>query len=115
MTDAEAAFDSLSLLRGVRILYSRAGESVDLVAIPGRTEFEEAGAIDGAVTFTSRDYLVKRSDLLLAGLSVKPAKLDTITEGDTTYEVRAPGTARVYRPHSPDQSVLRIHAFEKAT
>jgi len=101
------------------VTYLRDGDSVDVAATIGRTEFEQADEFGVIHKFESRDYLVLTADLVLAGMQTLPKAGDRIreTDGTTTfvYEVMAPGNEPPFRYSDPYRRTLRIHTKHVAT
>jgi len=66
----------------------------------------------------SRDYLVRASDLILAGAVTLPKPGDLILESDGiatyTYEVMAPGDEPPWRYSDMNRATLRIHTKQVA-
>ena len=101
------------------VSYVRGSSTVEVQATIGRTIFEQADEF-GIVTKTeSRDYLIRRADLVLDGQSTLPKRGDQIreTDGETTfvYEVLSPGDESVFRYSDPYRKALRIHTKHIAT
>ncbi|MEQ8785127.1 MAG: hypothetical protein RIC55_02475 [Pirellulaceae bacterium] len=95
------------------VRYVRGADEVLLCATIGKTEFE---VDDGAGTierFQSRDFLLRASDLVLAGSQTLPQAGDLIheTQGAQTfvYEVMSPGEAPPWRYSDPFRNLLRVH------
>lgn len=101
------------------VTYQRDGDSVELPATIGRTEFEQADEFGAIHKFESRDYLVLSTDLVLGGVQTLPKAGDKIRESDGAktfvYEVMAPGNEPPYRYSDPYRRTLRIHAKHVAT
>ena len=97
------------------ITYRRGGASVDLVAMVGRWEYEEAAFDGGIVRMECRDYLIAASDLILADAVTLPASGDVIEEvaGGVrySYEVMAISGEGPYR-YENNRATLRIHVKE---
>ncbi len=101
------------------VSYARGASTVEVQATIGRTVFEQADEY-GIVTKTeSRDYLIRRADLVLDGQATLPKRGDQIreTDGETTfvYEVLSPGDEPVFRYSDPYRKALRIHTKHIAT
>ncbi len=101
------------------VTYQRGGDSVDLLATIGRTEFEQADDFGVIHKIESRDYLVLTTDLVLAGAQTLPRAGDRIRETDGAktfvYEVMAPGNEPPFRYSDPYRRTLRIHTKHVAT
>ncbi|GJQ27807.1 MAG: hypothetical protein HBSAPP02_28390 [Phycisphaerae bacterium] len=101
------------------VTYQRGGDSVDVAATIGRTEFEQADDFGVIHKFESRDYLVLTTDLVLAGVQALPKAGDRIRETDGAktfvYEVMAPGNEPPFRYSDPYRRTLRIHTKHVAT
>ncbi len=95
------------------VTYLRGGDSVDLPATIGRTEFEQADEYGVVHRTQSRDFLVLAADLVLGGAPTLPQAGDRIREsvGDQTflYEVMAPAGEPPWRYSDPYRKALRIH------
>lgn len=101
------------------VVYQRGGDSVELAATIGRSEFEQADEYGSVHRIESRDYLVRAADLVLAGSQTLPQGGDRIREtaGEQVfvYEVMAPGTEPPFRHSDPYRQTLRIHTKHVAT
>jgi hypothetical protein len=97
------------------VVYERGADSVELRATVGRTVFEQVDEAAGGIIhkIESRDFLLLRSDLVLAGAPTLPKAGDRIrdSDGDGTqiYEVMAPGNEPPFRYSDPYRKTLRIH------
>ena len=98
--------------------YHRAGDAAALSATIGRTVFEQEDQAGGITRIESRDYLVRASDLILAGAVTLPKPGDLILESDGiatyTYEVMAPGDEPRWRYSDMNRATLRIHTKQVA-
>lgn len=101
------------------VTYERAGNTVDVQATIGRTEFEQADEFGVIHKIESRDYLVLTADLVLEGVQTLPKAGDHVRETDGSvifvYEVMAPGDEPPFRYSDPYRRALRIHAKHVAT
>ncbi len=101
------------------VTYQRGGDSVDVAATIGRTEFEQADDFGVIHKIESRDYLVLTTDLVLAGVQTLPKAGDRVRETDGAktfiYEVMAPGNEPPFRYSDPYRRTLRIHTKHVAT
>ena len=91
------------------VTYRRGELEVSLAATVGRSEFEierETGVI---VSFESRDYIFRVSDLVLGGETVEPLAGDCIVEAGRIYEVMAPGDRPAWRWSDPFHTAFRVH------
>jgi hypothetical protein len=95
------------------VTYLRAGETVDVAATIGRTEFEQADEYGVIHRTQSRDYLIAAAALVLGGKQDLPRPGDRIreTDGDQIfiYEVMAPGGEPPWRYSDVYRRTLRIH------
>ncbi|HYD00775.1 MAG TPA: hypothetical protein VEB22_06060 [Phycisphaerales bacterium] len=98
------------------VVYRRGGDSKELLATVGRTEFEQADSAGLIHRVESRDFLVRAEDLDFGAGPVLPRSGDKVreTEGGRTfvYEVNAPGGAGgqpPFRYSDPYRRTLRIH------
>lgn len=101
------------------VTYQRGADSVEVAATLGRTVFEQADDSGFIRKVESRDFLVRRTDLVLAGTETLPKAGDRIRETDgaltQVYEVMAPGGEPPFRFSDPYRKVLRIHTKHVAT
>lgn len=101
------------------VTYQRGAGSVDLAATVGRTVFEQADESGFIRRVESRDFLVRRTDLVLDGSQTLPKAGDRVREPDgpqtQVYEVMAPGGEPPFRFSDPYRKVLRIHTKHVAT
>ena len=101
------------------VAYQRGADSVDLAATIGRTVFEQADESGFIRKVESRDFLVRRADLVLGGAETLPKAGDRVREADggltQIYEVMAPGGEPPSRFSDPYRKVLRIHSKHVAT
>lgn len=101
------------------VVYERGADSVELLATIGRTEFEQADE-HGVIHRTElRDFLVRTTDLVLAGAATLPQTGDRVREADGVrtfvYEVMAPGGEPPFRYSDPYRRTLRIHTKHLTT
>jgi hypothetical protein len=101
------------------VTYQRGGDSVEMAATIGRTEFEQADEFGAIHKIEARDYLVLTTDLVLSGVQTLPKAGDQVRETDGAktfvYEVMAPGTEPPFRYSDPYRRTLRIHTKHVAT
>ncbi len=101
------------------VTYERGASTVDLAATVGRTVFEQADESGFIRKVESRDFLVRRTDLVLDGSETLPKAGDRVHEPDGSqtqvYEVMAPGGEPPFRFSDPYRKVLRIHTKHVAT
>ena len=101
------------------VTYERGVSSVDVAATVGRTVFEQADESGFIRKVESRDFLVRRTDLILDGSAALPKAGDRVRETDGSqtqvYEVMAPGGEPPFRYSDPYRNVLRIHTKHVAT
>ena len=103
------------------VVYQRGEESIELAATIGRTEFEQVDQSGLVNKIESRDFLVRRSDLILAGAPSLPKSGDRIREmsGEQVfiYEVMSPlgGNETPFRYSDPNRHTLRIHTKHVGT
>ena len=98
---------------GTPVRYVRDGGETELVAVIGRTEFEQTDEYGGIQRIQSRDYLIRAADLVIGGAATLPQAGDRIRETVAAqtfvYEVMAPGQQPPWRYSDPFRQVLRIH------
>ena len=105
------------------VLYSRGEDSVELLATPGRSVFEQVADFGIQQRHEVRDFLVIAADLVLDGSTVEPAEgdeiRDTVGASVLVYMVQAPGVAGssepAFRYSDPYRRTLRIHTRHTAT
>ena len=92
------------------VTYSRGAATISGISVTvGRTPYE---VMEGEmlVAYESRDYFVKKADLVASGVELIPAAGDRITEANGhIYEVMVPKPFNVYECIGADNSVLKIH------
>lgn len=116
LSDGLAALPGLlKQYAGRTVLYRRGGDSVELTATVGRTEWERADE-DGLVrTWQSRDYVLAAEDLVLAGEPATPARGDQIVEtidgAEHVFRVLPAGGTDVYRWVDAGRRLLRVHTI----
>jgi len=95
---------------GITISYSRGTMIIaGITATVGRSPYNIMDG-DVMIAYESRDYIIKKSDLQLAGLQFTPQSGDRITESDGgVYEVSIPKPLNVFESIGPDGTVFRIH------
>ena len=95
------------------VTYLRGGDSVDVAATIGRTEFEQADEYGVVHRTEARDFLVLTDSLVLGDKAVLPQAGDRIRETAGVqiliYEVMAPGGEPPFRYSDPYRRTLRIH------
>ncbi len=99
----------------VTVTYRRGAASVNVPATVGQTVFRLDQGDGGMTRVVTRDYLVRRADLVLDGVPTLPGRGDTIEEAidgvTVTHEVHAPGGEPEWRDSDPYRNVLRIHTL----
>lgn len=100
------------------VTYRRGGESIELAATVGRTDFDVVDASGIGVRVESRDYLIRAADLDFGDGPTLPTRGDRIEEasGETThvYEVLTLGNQSPWRHSDPSRETLRIHTKQIA-
>lgn len=95
------------------VVYQRGADAVEIAATIGRTEFEQVDEHGVVQRLQSRDFLVRASDLVLAGAPALPKAGDRIRETviaqTFVYEVMAPGNEPPWRYSDPYRRTLRVH------
>jgi len=101
------------------VTYERGASTVDLAATVGRTVYEQADESGFIRKIESRDFLVRRTDLVLDGSAALPRAGDRVRETDgfetQIFEVMAPGGEPPFRFSDPYRNTLRIHTKHVAT
>jgi len=101
------------------VTYERGASTVDLAATVGRTVFEQADESGFIRKVESRDFLVRRTELILGGSETLPKSGDRVREADGSqtqvYEVMAPGGEPPFRFSDPYRNTLRIHTKHVGT
>lgn len=101
------------------VTYKRGVDNVDLAATVGRTVFEQADESGFIRKVESRDFIVRRTELILGGVETLPKAGDRVRDPDGSqtqvYEVMAPGGEPPFRFSDPYRKVLRIHTKHVAT
>jgi hypothetical protein len=110
-----AAFlaDKLAAHASRRVTYIRGQEATSLDATVGRSSFDLDDG-HGIVRYHVRDYVVRRSDLVLSGIPALPKRGDVIEERlpDGTsdrHEVVNLAGAPEWRPCDSSGVLIRIH------
>lgn len=96
------------------VLYRRGAASLEVTAIPGKTDFSASDEFDAVLDVNARDYLIKTNELILDGIQALPLPGDIIedTEDGEIFEVYAPGRAPEWQySDKPYRNLLRIHAW----
>jgi len=108
---SEIVRDSIDSVGGVAVSYSRPGTgSVDVVATVGATQTEEATDDDALVKGTVRDFIIKKSVLIISLTTIEPRKGDQITDPDgNVFEVLPLGSDGVSRDSDRFGYSWRIH------
>lgn len=92
------------------IVYQRGSSTVSITAAVGATDGERMDAGGMSYSFTSTDFLIKSSDLVLDGEVVMPAKGDRITYDGRSYTVVVMQSGeKPYRESGTGSSVYRVH------
>ncbi|MDE2100058.1 MAG: hypothetical protein KGL39_22580 [Patescibacteria group bacterium] len=108
---------SLRSVAGVPITVTRgANTSATITAGVGSTEYEieDSGVV--VETWTSRDYLIAKTDYAPTGTPSNPAKgdiiADTVNGVSKRFTVLAPQGKPVFEYSDPNQTQLRVHTKE---
>lgn len=92
------------------VIYSRGGSTVVILALPGRTEFEQEDAGGVQTSFHTRDFIVDAADLVLNLVAIVPQRGDRITDPDGhIYEVLPDRGQPTHGDANPYHTRLRIH------
>jgi len=107
------SFQALRDAAGVSIRYVRGSDSIAIVAVPGRTDYETETFGGVYNSDQSRDYLVLAEDLKFSGNTVLPERGDEIRETiggqETVFPVLDLGGGRHYSFSDQYRIVVRIH------
>lgn len=90
LTAAKIARKSLKRLSGVSVTYRRGESSLSVVATIGQTTRNQNRTDDVVTKFTTRDYLIDASELVLDDERFEPQ------DGDQIEESFPDGTTRIY-------------------
>ncbi len=107
--------DSLDSIGGISIRYARGESYVDVTAVIGQTRTEEAIDDNAIVKSSVRDFLIKKSVLVLDSVLIEPKVGDKITEGGNTYQVSGLGSDGPARDSGFSGYTWRIHTAEVAS
>jgi len=92
------------------ITYQRASASVSITAVVGASDGERMDSGGTLYSFTSTDFLVTASQLILNGEIVLPQRGDVIIWDSRRYAVLAQNSGeKPYRESGPGGAVLRVH------
>lgn len=101
------------------VTYRRGIEGTPLAATIGRSEFEQTDESGLIHQVESRDFIVRRADLVIGGVLSLPKAGDRIDEPDGSltqvYEVVSIGIEPPYRFGDPSRRTLRIHTKHVST
>jgi len=108
-----SALDALRIRQSVEISYQRGEDTASLSATVGKTDWPMGGTSNVQVSFETRDYLVKASDLVFGSTQFLPKRDDKIQEsiGGKTYTYRVLDTDGIpaYRFSDVNKTAIRIH------
>ena len=99
-------FGTLALCTGKAVVYSRGTNSLSITAVPGRSAFSQDEGNGMTTEFTSSDWIILASSLVLGGSVVLPQRNDRVTQGTQVFEVLSPP----YAPSNPEGTLIRIHS-----
>lgn len=101
--------------RGKTVTYTRSATSVSVSAVEGSQLFRLTGVEDVAsVSRSDADMIFKVPDLTGGGISMPPARGDTVTIGSRSYFARTPTGEECYRYCDPGQTMVRVHLMESS-
>lgn len=107
------ALSRLISSRGKSVTYARGSTSVTASAVEGQQLFRLTGVEDvAAVARSDADLIFKVSDLTGGGITMPPARGDTVTLGSRTYDLRTPTGEQAFRYCDPGQTMVRVHLME---
>lgn len=101
--------DTLADKAAVTVTYRRGQDSASVPAVLGQTQWAFVGPDGAEVEMATRDYIIRVSDLVLAGQPVSPQRGDVIDEAGETFEVSAPVSEPVWRWNDAYRNAYRIH------
>ncbi len=96
------------------VVYTRGAVSIPLNASIGKSIFNLDTGVGPAIQIESRDFLVRRGDLVADGLAFLPQRGDRIAETDASgatyvFEVIGPGDAPCWRWADAFRKTVRVH------
>jgi hypothetical protein len=94
---------------GFTVQYARDIWSIELTASAGFMSREQSSTFGLAESYEGRDFLLRASDLVIAGQLTKPQAGDKITHGSRVYEVMPVGDEPVFRYMDPNHTWVRVH------
>ena len=105
---------------GQTVTYSRSGDSVEITATIGNTDFQTTDADGFFSQVQSRDFIFPAADLVLNAETVLPERGDTITVvvGDKTYTYAVlpfGEDGELYKFSDPHRTILRVHTKKRNT
>lgn len=103
---------------GQTVTYVRGDDETELVAVLGRSPFEQTDEYGVIHEIHARDFLIQVADLVLDGVATLPRAGDRIraTIGGVSgvHEVMAPGGEPPWRYSDAFNRTLRIHTKQSA-
>lgn len=99
----------LKAAAGTTVTYTRAGESAEVVATIGRSEFETANQSGIIERWESRDFLISTEDLPF-GIPLRGDEIIEVRGGDiVSYEVSSPRGVPEWHYGDAFRSIVRVH------
>jgi len=111
-----ASYKAQRAAGGRSITYTRGVNSVSLTVNVGSSPSLVAN--DFGVVIDERhyrDFLILASELILATVTVTPARADVITEGTKTFLVISEGGSPHFTYSDSYDQIIRVHTVEKVT
>lgn len=106
---ALAVHASLATVAGATVTFYRGNNSVSVTATLGSSELITDDGYGTTTPYTSHDFIVRRSALVINSAEVTPKPGDTVkrTIGGVVHVYRV--TTPPYHPSDADQTLYRIH------
>lgn len=103
------AMKYLNQVAGEEITYYRGSDFVKLRAVEGRSQFQSVDPNGAVVDFSTTDFLIASSDLVLNDVVTTPVDGDYIMKDTATYRIRRQGSAQAYSYSDAAHERMRIH------
>jgi hypothetical protein len=109
----------LQSLGGESVIYRRGNDSIDLIAVPVRTQHDDYSTEDDlSLTARERDWIIAADELVFDGVMIEPQRLDEIDWIDSlgrkhTYQVLQRAGDRCFRHTDLTLTQLRVYTVER--